>query len=212
MKRIMISLLFLFFIYTPIFAEINSTIVEQENQKIMIAQMNSTNLLLQKIDENLNRTNNNIDSLKSSGENSSLFSETFENYRFNIQLLATFVVSLFGVSMGLFGNRMRDHQIEREKIRKVMTLFRDDVLRIRNNVNVILLDIERLSSILKTTNNIETDILNSGGIAKSISQILVNIQLLHWDAIVHSGYLIKLHTDEIRSLQSLQNYLSETRI
>lgn|SRR5574337_643296 len=183
------------------------TIYEKQNntsEKIVNA--------LQEINKSLNKTNAVLNDLNSGSLTSFDLQQKFENFRFQVGIIAGIESSLIGAATALLGERMIARQIERRRINKTHDLINDDLNRIKNNVNQILVEIPTLLLQLQNTQNIQQEILrNSGAVESNISRLLVNIRLLNWDAIVSGGYLIKLETAEIRHLQNLHNYLEDAR-
>jgi len=143
---------------------------------------------------------------------SNTVSEQLENTRMQTMIIAGIEAAMIGALVALVGQNFIMRKIEQKKTKKTKNLILDDVSRIYKNVNQILLEIEILRSNLRVGQNIQQEIIQNGGIVReNISRILVNTRLLHWNAIVSSGYLIKLDTDPIRSLQSLNNFLEDQR-
>lgn len=185
--------------------------IAQETTTEELQSMN-TNSSLQEIIATLKETQELIKSQTTSIEESSIMSENFENVRTQTMIIAGIEASLIGALVALIGQNYVMRKMEHKKIEKTKNLILDDITRIYKNINQILLEIEILRSNLRTSQTIQLDIIHNGGqVRENIARILVNARLLHWNAIVSSGYLIKLDTDAIRSLQNLNNYLEETR-
>ena len=189
----------------------------QESSQESINLLNRTNNNIVKLQESsqesinlLNQTNSHLTDLIRSEKDTANSKTLLDPAEFQIISLVTIVSSLIGVSLGLLVDRIRNWSIEIGRINKTRNLLRDDILRIYNNLNTILLDIEKLNSMLNTENTLEDLMLLTGGVVEeNITRILVNTKILSWDMIVNNGYLIKLKTNEIKELQSLQNYLED---
>lgn len=172
----------------------------------------NANTHLQEIKQSLNQTNTILKDLDNSSITSFDLTQRLEDFRFQVGVIAGIESSIIGSVTVLLGERLITRKTENRQIDKTHDLINDDLNRITNNVNVILLEIHLLRSQLRNTQNIQQEILQKSGLVESnISRILVNIRLLNWNAIVSGGYLIKLKTEEIRHLQSLYDFLEDAR-
>lgn len=189
---------------------LNKTNTMNEGQNL--ASENITNYL-QEIGHSLKQTNALLTDLNSSYKISFDLTERLETIRFQAGILVAIEASLIGAGTALIGERIIAKQTEKRQIEKTHELVNDDLSRIYDNANTISLELESLISKIKYSTKLEDQIFSSHGeIGPDLSRINTNILLLHWNAIVHSGYLIKLKTNEIRKLQSLQNYLEDVRV
>lgn len=189
-------------IFLPIYAQENTLELNPENKQTTLTNINDS---LKKIQELLKQQTDDI-------VDSTIASQQIENMRMYTMIIAGIEAAMIGALVALIGQNYVMRVIEQKKIKKTKNLILDDLSRIYKNVNQMLLEIEILRSKLKTSTTIQQEIIQNHGIVKeNIARILVNIRLLHWNAIVSSGYLIKLDTDSIRSLQSLNNFLEDQR-
>lgn len=167
---------------------------------------------MQDIEQTLKQTNSMLKEQNAESQKIQEYTQTLENMRWQASLIGGFEAALVGALVALVGERFVANRIQQRQINKTHELINDDIRRIYTIVNGILLETHILRAQLSNSQNIQQQILQRGGIVdQTISRFLVNTKLLHWDAIVSSGYLIKLATAEIRNLQSLHDFLEDIR-